>query len=331
MRMGKLLTVSVAAYGVEQYIRNTLDSIVNCGRIDDIEILVNDDGGKDNTLAIVKEYEEKYPGSVIAVHKENGGYGSVINKNVELATGKFFKQLDGDDWFDTDNIDKYMDVLDKTDADIVITVTNEVYEDEGRTNVRDRFSEQEEGLYDFSSFPLTVNSSMHSTTYKTEILRHEDCRITEGMFYTDVEYLCNPLKYADKVYVTHIPLYCYRLGREGQSVSKTGYLKHLGDLDHLLYKLMDIRSRIPSDAAVKRAFMQTRLRVTFNLVVQCHLLLPPTKENKEGLRKIFGDLKAYDKDLYDKIISTRKYNKILDMSNFALYRPVRVIINRRWK
>ena len=57
--MDKILTVSIAAYNVADYIRHTLDSIISQGCIDALQILVVDDGGKDDTLSIVKEYEQK--------------------------------------------------------------------------------------------------------------------------------------------------------------------------------------------------------------------------------------------------------------------------------
>ena len=95
--MSKVLTVSIAAYNMESYIRQTLNSLIVPEILEKIEVLVVDDGGTDGTLAIAKEYETKYPITFHAIHKENGGYGSVINKSIELATGKYFKQLDGDD------------------------------------------------------------------------------------------------------------------------------------------------------------------------------------------------------------------------------------------
>ena len=95
--MTKLLTVSIAAYNMEKYIRQALDSLLSCRHAQSIEIFVIDDGGTDHTLEIAKEYAWKHPGTVIPVHKENGGYGSTINYSIEHATGKYFKQLDGDD------------------------------------------------------------------------------------------------------------------------------------------------------------------------------------------------------------------------------------------
>ena len=108
--MNKILTVSIAAYNVEKYIQNALESLL-VNNIDDLEILVEDDGGTDNTANIVKEYEKKYPGIVKLVQKENGGYGSTINKSIELAQGKYFKQLDGDDWYDSENFEKLLKLL----------------------------------------------------------------------------------------------------------------------------------------------------------------------------------------------------------------------------
>ena len=107
--MEKILTVSIAAYNVQNYIKKTLDSLL-VGKIDDLEILVEDDGGTDNTINIVKEYEKKYPNVVKLIHKENGGYGSTINKSIEIASGRYFKQLDGDDWYDSENFTDFLNI-----------------------------------------------------------------------------------------------------------------------------------------------------------------------------------------------------------------------------
>ena len=68
--MNKILTVSIAAYNVEEFIENTLNSLL-IDNIEDLEILVQDDGGNDRTKEIVEEYEKKYPDIIKLVHKEN--------------------------------------------------------------------------------------------------------------------------------------------------------------------------------------------------------------------------------------------------------------------
>ncbi len=102
--MEKTLSISIAAYNVEEFLKNTLDSLVAPEIMDDIEVLIIDDGSKDNTAAIGKEFVDKYPNSFKVISKPNGGYGSTINAAIDAATGQYFKTLDGDDWYDTENL-----------------------------------------------------------------------------------------------------------------------------------------------------------------------------------------------------------------------------------
>ena len=76
----KLLTVSVAAYNMEKYIAENLRSMLEIDEADRLEIFVVDDGGTDSTYSLAKELEEKYPGIVYAVHKENGTQRASISR-----------------------------------------------------------------------------------------------------------------------------------------------------------------------------------------------------------------------------------------------------------
>lgn len=84
--MSKILTISITAYNVEQYIGQAFDSLIGERIIDDLEIFMVDDGGTDKTLKISKWFAEKYFDSIFSIHKENGGYGSTINTSIRLAT-----------------------------------------------------------------------------------------------------------------------------------------------------------------------------------------------------------------------------------------------------
>ena len=93
IKMGKLLSISIATYNSALVINECLDSIVKSKYIDLIEVLVIDDGSKDNTRDIVQTYVKKYPKSVFLVKKDNGGYGSTVNTSIQIATGKYFKTV----------------------------------------------------------------------------------------------------------------------------------------------------------------------------------------------------------------------------------------------
>ena len=110
-----------AAYNVQDTISRALDSLLDQRISNDLEIFVVDDGGKDATLSIAQRYADKYPNTVFPIHKENGGYGSTINESLSRASGKYFKQLDGDDWFITKNLVEFIEILKNTEADCVIS------------------------------------------------------------------------------------------------------------------------------------------------------------------------------------------------------------------
>ena len=97
----KILTVTIPSYNVEAYLEDCLESFVNSEVMDDIEVLIVNDGSSDNTVKIAQRYVDKYENTFRLINKENGGHGSTINTGVREAKGKYFKVVDGDDWVDT--------------------------------------------------------------------------------------------------------------------------------------------------------------------------------------------------------------------------------------
>ena len=235
--MNKLLTVSIAAYNVQAYLENCLNSLL-IPSMEKLEVLIENDGSKDNTAQIAKFYEEKYPGVFRLVNKENGGYGSTINNSIRLATGKYFKQLDGDDWYDTAHLEALICALETVDADCLFTPFMEVYEEDGTQILR--------GKTDLSNdvYPLEQVIckewflQMHGLAFRTDLLREHGVQILEHCFYTDQEYVIYPLLYANTVFVFDQHIYCYRLGRDGQSVSIEGWRKHCAEHDRVIRQLL---------------------------------------------------------------------------------------------
>ena len=97
----KILSIAIPVYNTEKYIKRCMDSILLKEIIDDIEIILVNDGSKDNSINIMNEYKDSYPQSVVVIDKENGGHGSTINAALTVASGKYFRVLDSDDWFDS--------------------------------------------------------------------------------------------------------------------------------------------------------------------------------------------------------------------------------------
>ena len=127
--MQKVLTITIPSYNVEKYLKQTLDSFLSPEILEEVEVLIVDDGSKDRTAEIGKVYERQYPQTFRVISKENGGHGSTINRGIQEAKGTYFKVVDGDDWVDTEDFVKLVKALKNCTAQYVVTNYYEVNED----------------------------------------------------------------------------------------------------------------------------------------------------------------------------------------------------------
>lgn len=236
--MSKVLSVSVAAYNAQDFLRKCLDSFVEVKQHDLLEILVVDDGSKDHTKEIAEEYVEKYPDFIRLIAKENGGHGSTINAALEKAKGKYFRVIDSDDWVDPSDMDALLDYLKDAKTDMVLGDYREVYPDHSReVDVHHNYEYYK--TYDFNDMDPKFPFAMHSICILTDKLKVLGRKIPEHCFYADNFYVYNVVRAADTISFVPGCVYQYRLGREGQSVSIEGWYKHIEDLLKIEQALLD--------------------------------------------------------------------------------------------
>lgn len=97
----KTVTIAVPCWNEEKTLASTLDSLLALNYPKDkLSIIVVDDGSKDKTLAIAREYQQKYPEIVSAITKENGGKHTAVNLALRHSTSDFFGCLDADSFVD---------------------------------------------------------------------------------------------------------------------------------------------------------------------------------------------------------------------------------------
>lgn len=111
------ISVIIPIYNIEKYLRECLDSIAN-QTLDDIQVLMIDDGSTDSSAEICKEYEKKYDGFEY-YYKENGGTASARNLGLSKATGEYIGFVDSDDYVELDMFQRFYDTAKKYNADIV--------------------------------------------------------------------------------------------------------------------------------------------------------------------------------------------------------------------
>ena len=102
----KYISFVVPSYNSEKYLNKCIDSLLIGG--EDVEIIIVNDGSKDNIIGIANEYLLKYPSIIKVIDKENGGHGSGINAGLEVAEGLYYKCIDSDDWV---NEEAYLTLL----------------------------------------------------------------------------------------------------------------------------------------------------------------------------------------------------------------------------
>lgn len=233
----KILTITVPSYNTEKYIDECMPYLVDERIIDDIEILVVSDGSKDNTVMVANRWQEEYPNSIRVIEKENGGHGSTINRGIAEATGKYFKVIDGDDWVKTENLVLLIEFLKKNDVDLI---NNPYFE-------HDEVTGKEVLMMELPTLPNRINEynkvvkdikipPMHTVTYKTSVLKENNIKIDEKMFYVDVEYITFPLPFIKTQVYLDFPVYVYRVNSGTQSMTIDNMVKnramHLAVLAH---------------------------------------------------------------------------------------------------
>lgn len=326
MRKDKILSISIAAYNVESTLRETLDPFLESNVLDYLDVMIVNDGSKDCTSEIAKEYVEKYPQTFRLIEKENGGWGSTVNSGIDFAVGKFFKQLDGDDYYKAENMPDYIEFLKKTDADLVISPYVE-YNDLTKEEISEINCNPgcEVGkVYALESIP-SFTPFMHSIAVKTELLK-ENVRITEHCFYTDTEFVLKSCNLIKSVSFFGKPIYYYRRATSGQSMSLSGLEKHYKDNLKVIEVLLDYLNTSVNREEVCRIFDRLLYDTCFwqYLVM---LYITPNGEHKRDLIRYDKMLKVKKKDYYDKSNSgiIRKLRK----THFVGYRIAANIQKKR--
>mgnify|MGYP005781662729 CR=1 FL=1 len=121
------VSVIVPVYNVEQYLEKCLDSLVR-QTLNEIEIIVVDDGSQDNSRKIAEAFREKYPNKVYFFYKENEGLGEARNFGLDYAKGEYIGFVDSDDWVDEKTFQAMYETARNEDADVVVCDFISIYD-----------------------------------------------------------------------------------------------------------------------------------------------------------------------------------------------------------
>lgn len=254
----KILTLSVAAYNIENYIENMIEKICDCDFLNELEVLIIDDGATDQTGEIAKKYNRRFPDTFQFIHKENGGWGSTVNTGIAYATGKYFKLLDGDDYITGEELNAFIKYLKNIETDMVYTEFRSF--DDSSNNTIKQFTipcNLERGIsYYLENVAQYIYPRMHSIAFKSELLKKNNVEITEHCFYTDVEYVMKSLQYVKTISFFEGNTYNYRIARQGQSVSVEGLKKHYNDHVQMTLRMLELYKKLKVTDSIKTLYIR---------------------------------------------------------------------------
>lgn len=286
---------------MERYLNQCLDSLLT-SNIEDIEILVINDGSTDNTSFIAHDYVTRYPRSIRVIDKENGHYGSCINRGLKEAEGKYIKILDADDSFDKNNLESYIEFLKKADSDVILNDYN-IVDEEGKVTMEkplprisnlenSEFKEAQEALFH-------QNMAMHAVAFKRELLINIHYYQTEKVAYTDQEWIFLPILSSTSFSQVPFVVYRYLIGREGQSVDSATITKAMSLQFKHFSKRLDDYSTVARDlTAEKREYAFRRMRYSMVNTFKCILFGKETGIFSQELLQTDIKLKNIFPELY---------------------------------
>lgn len=220
------ISVIVPVYNVEQYLARCMETILN-QTYKNIEVILIDDGSKDNSPVLCDEWKAK-DNRVVVIHQKNAGAGAARNAGLEIATGELIGFVDSDDWIQFDMYETLISAIRKyPEADIAECETNrtdgrkEPFKNEAK-NVAICEKTQKQVLEEFFRIHGgESNYGIYTKLIKRKVL--ENFRFVEGTISEDVMASYYFYTHSDKVVKVDKKLYNYFQNQEGvtrKSVSK---------------------------------------------------------------------------------------------------------------
>ncbi len=214
------VSVIVPVYNVEKYISKCLDSLVN-QTLKDIEIIVVNDGTKDNSQKIIDKYAKKYK-NLKSYIKENGGLSSARNYGLKYAKGEYIAFVDSDDYVELDMFEKMYKKAKENNFDIVVCDTVEIFEDGKKIYKKSNLHYSDNDIINYIISPPMACSRI----YKKYIF---DSVKFEKIFYEDLNLNPSLVKVAHNIGFLEEGLYYY-LQRTGSIMKQQIFNEKLMDI-----------------------------------------------------------------------------------------------------
>lgn len=226
------VSLLIAVYNVERYLRECLDSVVNQA-LKDIEIICIDDGSTDGSAQILEEYAQK-DNKIKLITQENQGLACSRNNALKIATGEYILCVDSDDYIRQDTLEKLYQKAKENDLDMLsfggTNFDNETRENLGNPYYEFRYLPKDFNIdcfnyNDCTDFITKIAVSSCLTMYKYSFLKSHDIVFPPHLCFEDNVFFCKALMNAQRCGILKDTLYFRRI--HSQSITQNWVKNHL--------------------------------------------------------------------------------------------------------
>lgn len=226
------ISVIVPVYNVEKYLKQCLDSIVN-QTYKNLEIIIVNDGTKDNSMEIVEEYLSD--SRVKVINKENGGLSSARNRGIEEATGEYISFVDSDDYID---LNLYNTIIREMIENEEIIVFN-------YSRYKEKIGHLKKNILDLEKIRKiprellfrNINGECWNKIYKTKFIKENNFKFPEGLIYEDIFWEIDTIHTVKKISFIDFNGYIYRSDRDGSIVNTIKLEKAKNSCENIIEKI----------------------------------------------------------------------------------------------
>ena len=315
------VSVIVPIYNVEKYLEKCINSLLS-QTLEDIQIILVNDGSKDNSGTIAKKYAERNKDKVIYVEKENGGLSDARNYGLKYATGDFVAFLDSDDYIEKNAYEEMYNKAIEENSDYVECDFIWEYPNKAKIDKQYKYQNKNEML----SFVRVV--AWNKLIKRSLIIEH-NLEFPKGLRYEDVEFTYKLIPYINKFAYVDKPFIHY-VQREGSiaNVQNERTAEIFTVLDEVIefYK----KNNIYEEYKEELEYNYARYLLCSSLKRMCKI--KDKKTRKELLQKTWKKLNCnFPNWKKNRILSTvnidkNKYMKTINKFTYKIYTKIFEII-----
>lgn len=277
----KQISVLIPVYNNEQYIEDCIKSISN-QTLQDIEIIIINDGSTDNTKNIIENLQKK-DNRIQVINKKNTGYGDSLNTGIQKAKGEYIAIVESDDYIKDTMLETLFEYAKKHNCEI----TKANFYNAGNKQKEYTSKYFNNTIENITTFPqmILIQPSIWSSLYKKDFLTKNNIKFStsKGASYQDISFHFISMFLAKGIFFLNMPLYYYRTNNSNSST-------HSNDKPFAIYKELKIINAFLKNKVINKE-QKTIINIFKYKIMMWNFFRTKNKYNKIILNKIYTSIK----------------------------------------